>query len=58
MLYYLLLLVSFDKSGGTAFGTVSGAEEELYLSCVGKVKMAYFHAIARAISGRPSGFGP
>jgi hypothetical protein len=40
MLYYLLLLVSFDKSGGTAFGTVSGAEEELYLSCVGQVKMA------------------
>jgi hypothetical protein len=33
-------LVSFDKSGGTAFGTASGAEEELYLSCVGQVKMA------------------
>jgi hypothetical protein len=44
MLYYLLRLVSFDKSGGTAFGTASGAEEELYLSCVGQVKMAYFHA--------------
>jgi len=44
MLYYLLLLVSFDGAGGTAFSTVSGAEEELYLSCVGQVKMAYFHA--------------
>jgi hypothetical protein len=31
MLHYLLLLVSFDKSVGIAFGTVSGAEEELYL---------------------------
>jgi hypothetical protein len=34
MLYYLLLLVSFDKSGCTAFGAVSGAGDELYLSCV------------------------
>ena len=34
MLYYLLLLVSFDKSVGTAFGALSGAGDELYLSCV------------------------
>jgi len=31
MLHYLLLLVIFDKSVGTAFGTESGAGDELYL---------------------------
>jgi hypothetical protein len=49
MLYYLLLLVSFDKSGGTAFGTVSGAEEELYLSCVAGSKWPKFTHTARPL---------